>query len=400
MKAELFNARRLFAVLCAALACAGAAWAQGGDREPRAIKDSEYANQFNSCNAGAYLDNFAIELQNRPNAAGHIIVYGPGAPGNNYSERVVQATRNYLVNARGIEESRLEVVYAGRYKDLRELVTELWLVPEGAAPPPRTKYKPDYDFEGKFFERGLWDGPELGVDVGDGESWGSSMAVALAGLSEIMRRRPDARAYLVAYHGDESAPGAWRRVAEQQVEELRGYGIPTERVKTIFGGYAKEDSLQFWILPADAPPPVKEKRERRPKRSVKIATLDDTFLKYAVTERWGFKGLLDVLKADAQLTACLVVRPGPAQEKEVNPEEPDDPEEPPDVDVQQLAEKWKAELKKNGVGEHRLVVMVVPTRDEQWCGQIETWVVPPGAPLPDPSADDIIDAEEEASENP
>ena len=66
----------------------------------------------------------------------------------------------------------------------------------------------------------------------------------------------------------------------------------------------------------------------------------------------------------------------------------------------QLAEKWKSELKKNGVGEHRVIVMVVPTREQQWCGQIETWVVPPGAPLPDPSADEFADDEEEAAENP
>jgi hypothetical protein len=68
--------------------------------------------------------------------------------------------------------------------------------------------------------------------------------------------------------------------------------------------------------------------------------------------------------------------------------------------VLQLSEKWKAELKKNGIGEHRLIVMVVPTREGQWNGQIETWVVPPGAPLPDPSADDVIDAEEVEEENP
>lgn len=66
----------------------------------------------------------------------------------------------------------------------------------------------------------------------------------------------------------------------------------------------------------------------------------------------------------------------------------------------QLAEKWKAELKKHGIGEHRLIVMVVPTRETQWSGQIETWVVPPGAPLPDPSADEFADAEEAEAEKP
>lgn len=394
MKAELFNARRLSVVLCAALALAVNARAQAEGREPRAKKLDEYVNQFSSCNAGAYLDNFALELRNSPSASGHILIYGPPGPQNSYGERAVKATKTYLVATRGIEESRLHVVYAGQYEHMQEMLTELWLVPEGAAPPPRSKFKPDFGFEGMFYKRELWDGPDI---VGDVEGWSYSTETALIGLSDLLARRADARVYLVAYHDGESAPGAWRRVTEKQTEQLRGYGIPAERVKVIFGGYAKEAGLQLWILPAAVPPPVKEKRERRPERSVQIATLDDTFLKDADTERWGFKGLLNVLKADGQLTACLIVRPGPLEEKEVDPDEPVDPKEPPDVDVMQLAEKWKAELKKNGVGEHRLIVMVVPTRQQQWCGQIETWVVPPGAPLPDPSADEFADVEEAAA---
>lgn len=397
MKVELFNSRRLLVALCAVIALSCAARAQAGSRAPRAEKLDEYVNQYTSCNAGAYLDNFAIHLQNRPTVAGYIIIYGPPGLQNGYGERAVNATKGYLVSTRGIEESRLHVVYAGWYEHVQEIVTELWLVPEGAAPPPRVKFKPDFGFEGKFYERGLWDGPEI---VGDVEGWSHSAETALVGLAELLRRRADARVYLVAYHGGETAPGAWRRVMEKQTEELRGYGIPAERVKTIFGGYAKEEGLQFWVLPSDAPPPVKAKRERRPERSVQIADLEESWLKYPDTERWGFKSLLDVLKADGQLTACLVVRPGPAEAKEVNPDEPVDPDEPPDIEVMQLADKWKAELKKNGIGEHRLIVMVVPMGQEQWGGRLETWVVPPGAPLPDPSADKFAQTEEAEAEKP
>jgi hypothetical protein len=370
----------------------------------RAVKVSEYVNQFTSCNAGAHLDNFAIELQNFPDAKAHIRIYGPGGQDGKFAERALEATKIYLVSTRDIEESRVEAVYAGPYEKTQELLTELWFVPRGAAPPPVTKYKPDLAFEGKYYERGLWDGPE----GGEVDGWGSTTRVALVGLSELLRKRKDALAYLVAYkdalaylvayHGEESAPGAWRRVAERQVEEMRGEGIPAERVKVVFAGYAKEESLQFWVLPSDAPPPAKHRRERRPERSTRVADLDEYTLRY--NERWAFKGFVDVLKADPQLNGCLIVRPGPADTDGPDPEEPVDPDEPPAVDVMQLAEKWKAELKKNGIAEHRLIVMVVPTRERQWGDQIETWIVPPGAPLPDPSADDIIDAEEEASENP
>ena len=391
MSLQLDNGRRLAAALCAALALACVARAQG---EPRAVKVDEYVNQFSSCNAGAHLDNFAIELQNFPDAKAHIRIYGPGGQDGKFAERAVQATKGYLVDTRGIEESRVEAVYAGPYEKTQELLTELWFVPRGAAAPPRTKYKPDLAFEGKYFERGLWDGPE----GGEVEAWGSSSEVALVGLSEMMRKRKGALAYLVAYHGGESAPGAWRRVAERQVEEMRGEGIPAERVKVIFAGYAKEEKLQFWVLASDAPPPARHRSERRPERSTQVAALNEFMLRD--NERWAFKGLVDVLKADPQLNGCLVVRPGPADTDGPDPEEPADPDEPPAVDVMQLAEKWKAELKKNGIAEHRLIVLVVPTGVNQSGDEIETWVVPPGAPLPDPSAEHIIDAEAEAAENP
>jgi hypothetical protein len=40
------------------------------------------------------------------------------------------------------------------------------------------------------------------------------------------------------------------------------------------------------------------------------------------------------------------------------------------------------------VAGHGLFVRVVPARDGDTHGQPGTWVVPPGAPPPDPSADD------------
>jgi hypothetical protein len=390
LRLELNNGRRLFVALCAALVLTCVAHAQ----EPRAEKLSEYVNEFTSCHAGAHLDNLAINLQNSPNASGHILIYGPGGPDDKYGARAVYATKNYLVATRGIEESRLNVLYAGRYKSMEELLTEVWFVPEGAAPPRVSKYRPDLKFEGKFAELSIWDGPD------EGEGWSNSPEVTLVGLSDMMRQRSDARAYFVAYQTAESAPGAWRRGAERQTEKLQRNGVAAERMKVIFGGYAREDSVQVWILPPAAPPPARQRRERRPERSVRMASLDVSQLKYGDGERWGFKGFADVLKADAQLTGCLVVRLAPADAKDADPERPVDPDEPPDVDVMQLVEKWKAELKKNGIDEHRLIVMVAPMRDNQWGAELETWVVPPGAPLPDPAADDSESAEEEEAEKP
>ena len=396
MKLELSPGRRLFVALCAALAlaCAAPARAQDEGQGARAEKLGEYVNEFTSCNAGAHLANFANHLQNNPGATGYVRVYGPGGPDDRFGKRAAVAAQNYVVKTHGIDESRVKAAYAGRYERLDEVLTELWLVPEGAEQPPPTKYEPDLEFEGQFAELHTWDGPD------EHEGWSTSAEVALVGLSDLMRRRANARAYLVAYQTAESAPGAWRRAADGQAQKLGVNGVPPERVQAVFGGYAEEEKVTVWILPPNAGPPAKQQRERRPERSVRLASLEAWQLKYGDAERWGFRGLAGLLKADAQLTGCIIARQGPPKLGAADPELPADPDEPPDVDVLKLAEQWRQELKKGGVSEQRLIVMVVPTREGQTDGEIETWVVPPGAPLPDPSADDVVNAEEAEAENP
>jgi hypothetical protein len=353
---------------------------------------SDYVNQFTSCNAGGHLDSLAINLDNNPTASGYIVIYGPGGLDGQYGKHAADVTKEYLLTTRGVEESRLRVIYGGLNTSMEELLTEVWLVPRGAEPPPVSKHKPDLKVVGKYAEFDTWDGTD------EGEGWSNSEVVTMVGLSDLMRRRPDALAHLVVYHNDESAPGTWRRVAERLSERLLRNGVGAERVKVVFGGYAEETKAQLWILPPDAKPPVRARRERRPERSMQVASLDEFQLRYRGGERWAFKGLTDVLKADAQLTACLILRLPAAKEIVSRPDSPVDPDEPPDVDLVQLSEKWKDELKKNGIGEHRLIVIVVPPTQEWSSAGLETWVVPPGALLPDPSAEDESSVEEENPE--
>lgn len=95
-------------------------------RVPR--KFDEYGNiRFND--EKARLDNFAIQLQNEPTAQGHIIGYGScGTEGQTRANRA----KDYLVNTRGIDASRIVVVDGGC---MPELKVELWIVPSGATPP-------------------------------------------------------------------------------------------------------------------------------------------------------------------------------------------------------------------------------------------------------------------------
>jgi hypothetical protein len=95
---------------------------------PVPTKFDEYGNiRFND--EKARLDNFAIQLQNQPGSAATIIVYGSCAgEGQQRGDRA----KDYLVNTRGIEASRITVVDGGCRADL---TVQLWIVPSGAAAP-------------------------------------------------------------------------------------------------------------------------------------------------------------------------------------------------------------------------------------------------------------------------
>jgi hypothetical protein len=96
--------------------------------KPIARKFDEYGNiRFND--EKARLDNFAITLQNEPGSTATIIVYGSCAgEGQTRGDRA----KDYLVNTRGIEASRITVVDGGCRS---ELAVQLWVVPNGADQP-------------------------------------------------------------------------------------------------------------------------------------------------------------------------------------------------------------------------------------------------------------------------
>jgi hypothetical protein len=92
------------------------------------VKFDEYGNiRFND--EKARLDNYAVQLQNQPGSTGTIIVYGSCA---GEAQQRGDRAKDYLVNTRGIDASRITVVDGGCRTDL---TVQLWVVPTGATPP-------------------------------------------------------------------------------------------------------------------------------------------------------------------------------------------------------------------------------------------------------------------------
>jgi hypothetical protein len=99
------------------------------------------AREFDECNnctfddQKARLDNLAVELQNDPSVHAHIIAYGGRTSPVGQVNKLMTRARDYLVNERGIDGSRIVVVNGG----FREGDTvELWVVPIGASTPQAT----------------------------------------------------------------------------------------------------------------------------------------------------------------------------------------------------------------------------------------------------------------------
>lgn len=96
------------------------------------------SNQFDVCcdcasdDQKARLDNLAIELQNDPSVTGYVIVYTARNNQQARATRLQTRLREYLVSTRGIDGSRIVTVNGG-IRD--QECMELWLVPQGAAPP-------------------------------------------------------------------------------------------------------------------------------------------------------------------------------------------------------------------------------------------------------------------------
>ena len=101
-----------------------------GVKPPKAVsrKFDEYGNiRFND--EKARLDNYAIQLQNEPGSQATIIVYGSCA---GEAQQRGDRAKDYLVNTRGIEAGRINVVDGGCRSDL---TVQLWIVPSGADAP-------------------------------------------------------------------------------------------------------------------------------------------------------------------------------------------------------------------------------------------------------------------------
>jgi len=107
----------------------------GTKPKPRpALKFDEYGT-LSLDERNSHLDNFAIQLQNDPTAVGYVIAYGGRKSRPGAASSLLDMSKDYLVNTRGIEASRIFTVDGG-YRE--SLTSDLWIVPQNSTPPKAT----------------------------------------------------------------------------------------------------------------------------------------------------------------------------------------------------------------------------------------------------------------------
>lgn len=105
------------------------------------VKITLVSREFDECvnctfdDQKARLDNLAVELQNDPSTRAYVIAYGGRQSPLAKVEVLMKRARDYIVDERGIDASRLVIVNGG-FREADSV--ELWIVPAGAAPPRAT----------------------------------------------------------------------------------------------------------------------------------------------------------------------------------------------------------------------------------------------------------------------
>ncbi|HEV8168635.1 MAG TPA: hypothetical protein VGP59_04780, partial [Pyrinomonadaceae bacterium] len=305
---------------------------------------------------GARLDNFAIQLQNQPSAKGAIVSYAPEGDGPGTGKQVLELIKDYLVNTRGLAADRIETIYAGRYLNLYQSHTELWVMPQGAQPPKIVKHtSPVESFQGLYIDEVRHDDflfefsediEEMGPGIGNSSD---------ASFADILHQQKNAVAYVVVYDGDDLTPGAWRRLGQRDIDKFKEFNVEPSRFKLVLGGHKSLTHIQHWIFPDTAPPPVADVGSE--KAFAKTIKAGD-FNVYDLTEKNQasiYSRLSEILTLDKTVRAFLIVRlEEPESEEATETVE----QSSPAVDLAKLVEKWRVDLATtHKIGPDRLIIV-------------------------------------------
>jgi hypothetical protein len=197
------------------------------------------------------LDNFALELGKHPNLTGYIIGHNGRHILIGSFLRRLYGYQNYLVNTRRIDLRLVKVIEGGN-KD--HLTTELWLVPDGSAPPePSSEMKMDIKSPLKFdkFSMGIGCEPEFTLDLYE-------LNDGLKFYASALRENPDSRAWIIFYPNRRDRLSKAAGIARQTKNLLtKEFHIEANRLLTRVSNRRRTCmEAELWLVPPGAVLPV------------------------------------------------------------------------------------------------------------------------------------------------
>lgn len=262
--------RRLLTTLLLLVLTAAAAPA----RQQPAAGGARLIDRFGQIQISDFLaraDNFAAELQSNPAAKGYVVVYIvpnrlPGFP-----LRRAQWARGYLVNGRGIDPSRVEVIDGG-YSDVDEVKFELWLAEADAKPlvaPFDLGALVIREKSPFLFDRYDYYPPSaMGTGIENGYIGYLDEAGWFAPFVSALRSDPAARGCVIAYATPRDRRGSDRMLAALVKRRImRTHAIGPDRIVPVAGGQRPHQLVELWLVPPGAalptPSPATRPTQRR-----------------------------------------------------------------------------------------------------------------------------------------
>ena len=222
----------------------------------------------------ARLDNFAIQLQNEPDATGHVVAYAATNKWRGWPARRAHMAVEYLTSTRRLDATRLAAVSGGLRDETR---FELWVVPAGAG-------RPVEPFDLSLLMSGEKSAVPFDrfsvIERGDrvvAEYYEATPQVDDAGLyahfAEVLRLDPSLRGCVIGHTSRRGSRADARRLASRaKLTIAKSHAIDVGRVVALGGDQRDSKLIEVWLVPPGAalpkptPDPRPRQRRRRPRR--------------------------------------------------------------------------------------------------------------------------------------
>lgn len=216
--------------------------------QPASTKFAQFGD-IKTEDAMARLDQFALELRSHPDWRGIIMASNESDAPRGTFLRLAHGYRNYLVNARGIEDARIRVVEA---EPREETSFELWTMPVNQLSAVAERDSSLEPPSPQLFDR-ISIGPEakcfgeLSIEL-------YKLEDGLRFLREALQQQSRAKAWIVIHPPARDSQATIRRTMSMSRRLLGKHGIKADRILTAVSSRQSSTcgEVRMWIAPSSS----------------------------------------------------------------------------------------------------------------------------------------------------